>query len=106
VTLRVRLTRIARQDLAEARIYTENTWGEAQWLRYFTLITQALDRIAESPHCGQQRDRIGLGVRSLQVGKHLIFFASYVGYQEVVILRIIHQSRNLAGLRFLDDLDS
>jgi toxin ParE1/3/4 len=105
VSLRVRLTRIARQDLAETRDYTEGTWGEAQWLRYFTAIAQALDRIAENPDCGQQRDRIGVGVRSLPVGKHLIFFAPFEGYEEVVVLRIVHQSRNLAGLRFLDDID-
>ena len=105
MSLRVRLTSIARQDLAEARIYTESTWGEAQWLRYFTVIAQALNCIAENPDCGQQRGRIGVGVRSLPVGKHLIFFASFEGYEEVVILRIVHQSRNLAGLRFLDDLE-
>ena len=106
MTLRVRLTRIARQDLSEARSYTESTWGEAQWLRYFTSIAQALERIAENPDCGQQRERIGAGVRSLPVGNHLIFFASVKGYQEVVVLRIVHQSRNLAGLRFLDDAES
>ena len=105
MSLRVRLTRIARQDLAAARLYTENNWGEAQWLRYFTVIAQALERIAENPDCGQQRERIGAGVRSLPVGKHLIFFESVEGYQEVVVLRIVHQSRNLAGLRFLDDLE-
>jgi toxin ParE1/3/4 len=104
VSLRVRLTSIARQDLAEARIYTESTWGEAQWLRYFTVIAQALDRIAENPDCGQQRDRIGVEVRSLSVGKHLIFFASFEGYEEVIVLRIVHHSRNLSGLRFLDEL--
>lgn len=103
---RVRLTRIARQDLAEVRSYTESTWGEAQWLRYFAVIAQALDRIAENRDCGQQRERIGAGVRSLPVGKHLIFFASIAGYEEVVILRVVHQSRNLAGLRFLDNLDT
>ena len=106
MSLRVRLTSIARQDLAEARIYAESTWGEAQWLRYFTVIARALDRIAENPDCGQQRGRIGVGVSSLSVGKHLIFFASFEGYEEVVILRTVHQSRNLAGLRFLDDLDT
>ena len=105
MSLRVRLTSIARQDLAEARIYTESTWGEAQWLRYFTAIAQALDRIAGNPDCGQQRDRIGVGVRSLPVGKHLIFFASFEGYEEVIVLRVVHQSRNLAGLRFLDDIE-
>lgn len=103
---RVRLTRIARQDLAETRSYTESTWGETQWLRYFPAIAQALDRIAEAPDCGQLHERIGAGVRSLLVGKHLIFFASFESYEEIIILRVVHQSRNLAGLRFLDDLDT
>ena len=105
VDLRVRLTRIARQHLAEARIYTESTWGEARWLRYFTVIAQALDRIAENPDCGQQRDRID-------------WACDPSGGQASDLLRILQRLRRshraphcspepkYGGLRFLDELEA
>jgi toxin ParE1/3/4 len=91
-------------DLEDVRRHTEEIWGEAQWLRYFSAVQAALDRIAADPMCGQNRGQFFTGMRSVSVGKHLIFFMpiQHAG-GGVVISRIVHQSRNLKALTYRAD---
>ncbi len=93
-------------DLEDARRYTEEIWGEAQWLRYFSAIQEAFDRIAADPMCGQSRGQFLKGMRSLTVGRHLIFFipVRHAG-GVVVVSRIVHKSRNLKALTYREDPD-
>jgi toxin ParE1/3/4 len=45
-------------------------------------------------------------MRSLVYEQHLIFFAPVANFGgEPVILRILHQRRNLSGVSYLDDLE-
>jgi toxin ParE1/3/4 len=45
-------------------------------------------------------------MRSLVYEKHLIFFAPVASFDgRPVILRILHQRRNLAGISYLDELE-
>jgi toxin ParE1/3/4 len=107
VTREIRLTRRALNDLEDARRYTEEIWGEAQWLRYFSAIQAAFDRIVADPMCGQSRGQFLKGMRSLTVGRHLIFFipVQHAG-GDVVVSRIVHQSRNLKALSYREAPDS
>lgn len=106
MTGEIRLTLRALNDLEDARRYTEETWGEAQWLRYFSTIQAAFDRIAADPMYGQSRGQFLKGMRSLSVGRHLIFFipVRHAG-SGIVVARIVHQSRNLKALSYRDDPD-
>lgn len=106
MTGELRLTRRALSDLEDARRYTEEIWGEAQWLRYFSAIQAAFDRIAADPVCGQSRGQFLKGMRSLSVGRHLIFFipVKHAG-GGIVVSRIVHQSRNLKALSYREDPD-
>lgn len=101
MTGQIRLTHRALHDLEETRRYTEETWGEAQWLRYFSAIQAGFEQIAADPNCGQSRDQFLVGMRSLTVGRHLIFFipVRHAG-GDVVVARIVHQSRNLKALAY------
>ncbi len=103
MTGQIRLTLRALRDLEDARRYTEDIWGEAQWLKYFSAIQSGFDRIAVDPMCGQSRGKFLPGMRSLTVGRHLIFFipVRHAG-GGVVISRIVHQSRNLKALSYRD----
>jgi toxin ParE1/3/4 len=100
----IRLTRLARQDLDEIRRYTVETWGRDQWQRYFTGLMVAFDRITRERTCGRVRDTIKVRMRSLPYQKHLIFFEpiAHAG-GEIVILRVVHQTRNLAALAYNDE---
>lgn len=107
MTGQIRLTLRALNDLDDARRYTEDIWGEAQWLRYFSAFQTGFDRIAADPMCGQSRGQFLQGMRSLTVGRHLIFFipVQHAG-GDVVVARIVHKSRNLKALTYAEDPSS
>jgi toxin ParE1/3/4 len=96
----------ARRDLDEIRDRTIATWGRAQWQVYYRGLGAAFRRIAADPGCGRPRNMIGPGMRSLVYEKHLIFFAPVASFGgQPVILRILHQRRNLSAVTYLDDLE-
>jgi toxin ParE1/3/4 len=103
---RVRLTRTARRDLDEIRRFTSERWGRAQWLRYVATLSDALLRIAREPLSGTKRDSLFEGLRSVSVEKHLIFYRPTEHARgQIVVVRIIHQSRNLDALSYANDLE-
>ncbi len=105
--MRFRLSLPALRDIEEIRAFTVERWGREQWLRYFTGMTAAFDRIADDPTCGRQRDLIREGMRSLACQRHLIFFEPPLASDDrVAILRIVHERRNFAALSYHDDLES
>lgn len=101
----IRLTPQARRDLQDIRRFTVGTWGNDQWHRYFTGLVSAFERVMRDEGCGRPRDSLRYGMRSLDYQKHLIFFEriTHAG-GEPVILRIVHQRRELAALHYHDDL--
>ena len=105
--MRARLTRTARRDLDDIRKHTLARWGRDQWLRYFTGLSAAFERIAKDPQSGRQRDKLHMGLRSLNFEQHLIFFnpIRHAG-GAVIIVRIVHQRRNLTALSFIDDVEA
>ena len=105
--IRARLTRTARRDLEDIRKYTVARWGRDQWFRYFAGLSEAFQRIANDPQSGRQRDKLHMGLRSLAFGKHVIFFnpIRHAG-GAIVIVRIVHQRRDLSALSFTDDLET
>jgi toxin ParE1/3/4 len=97
----------ARRDLDAIRDWTIATWGREQWQVYYRGLGAAFRRIAAEPTCGRPRDVLGTGMRSLVYESHLIFFAPVASFGgQPVILRILHQRRNLSAVTYLDDLDS
>ncbi|MGZ0187217.1 MAG: type II toxin-antitoxin system RelE/ParE family toxin [Alphaproteobacteria bacterium] len=105
--MNIQLSRLAQADLDDIRDYTVETWGRAQWLKYFRGMAAAFKKISVDPMAGRSRDLLGPGLRSLPYEKHLIFFAPIpAAGGAAVILRIIHQRRYLPALAYYDDLDS
>jgi len=102
--IRAKLARTARRDLEDLRKYTMARRGRDQWFRYVAGLSEAFQRIAHDPQSGRQRNRLLLGLRSLTFRQPVIFF-SPVGHAggSSVIVRIIHQRRNLWALSFTED---
>lgn len=96
----------ARRDLDEIRDWTIATWGREQWQVYYRGLGAAFRRIADDPSCGRPRGMLGPGMRSLVYERHLIFFAPITSFAgQTVILRILHQRRNLSAVTYLDELE-
>ena len=93
----------ARRDLDEIRDWTIKNWGVPRWQTYYRGIGSAFRRIASDPNCGRPQDKLAKGMRSLSYERHLIFFAPVMAFGgQPVILRILHQRRNLEALTYFD----
>ena len=102
----IRLTWLARRDLEDIRRFTVETWGPDQWNRYFTGLMAAFQRVTIDNKCGRPRDTLRPNMRSLSYQQHLIFFEpiAHAG-GETVVLRIVHQRRDLSALSYFDGLN-
>lgn len=102
----MRLSRLARRDLDDIRRYTLTTWGRSQWLKYYRGLVRAFEGITANPDGGRDRSLLAAGMRSVNYGRHVIFFARIArAGNDPVILRIVHQRRHLPALVYFEDLD-
>lgn len=102
----IRLSDVARQDIEDIRGYTVERWGRAQWFRYYRGLVAVFDRIEADPLTGQPRDVFVAGTRSVSYERHLVFFAPVAAAGGApVVLRVLHQRRNLAAMSYAEDLD-
>lgn len=98
---RYRLTRAAAADLDGIWTYTVGEWGTAQAEAYLTELFACFDRAAAQPGTGQDRSAFVPGARSLRAGRHLVFYRATK--DGIAILRVIHERRNWAALRFSEE---
>ena len=102
----IKLSHLALQDLEDIRRYTTETWGRGQWLKYYRGMVAAFEAIEASPEQGRNRDLFYDGMKSKNCGRHVIFYKTMETADGApVILRIIHQKRNLPALVYYEDLD-
>ena len=101
----IRLSRLAQRDLDDIRRYTLDTWGREQWLKYYQGLVRAFEDIMANPDTGRDRSLFVAGLRSIDYENHVIFFARVAAAGETpVILRIVHQRRNMPALIYFEAL--
>ena len=102
----IRLSHLAQRDLDEIRRHTVDAWGRAQWLKYYRGLARAFEAIASDPDGGRDRSLFAAGLRSVNCGRHVIFFARVAtAGNSPVILRIVHQRRHMPALVYFEDLE-
>lgn len=98
----VRLAEKAELDLLDALVWTTNQFGALQAENYLETLTQALEALSDGPNIvgSKVRDDIGLGIRTLHVGRlgrkgrHLVIFRD-AGSQAIDVIRLLHDSMDL-----------
>ena len=101
----IRLSRLARRDLDDIRRYTLASWGRDQWLNYYRGLVRAFEGIAAHPDGGRNRSLFAPDLRSVNYKLHVIFFARIAAAgDEPVIVRIVHQRRNMPALVYFEDI--
>lgn len=102
----LKLSHLARQDLEDIRTFTVEQWGRAQWLDYYRGLVDAFEMIEAHPMSGRSRDLFRKGMRSVNYGRHVVFFSPIdAAGGAPVVLRILHQRRHLPAMVYYDDLD-
>jgi len=100
------LSRLAKKDLDEIRRYTQAQWGQEQWLVYFRGLAKTFEAIVNYPERGRDRSLFYPGMRSVNYEQHVVFYRRIqTNYDAPVILRILHQKRNMPALVYYEDLD-
>ncbi|MDZ4656401.1 MAG: type II toxin-antitoxin system RelE/ParE family toxin [Bythopirellula sp.] len=91
----LRYTSKAHTDVKEILLYiSEDKLGAA--LKFVERIEARCDLIASNPEMGELRPEYGPGVRSVSVGKYVIYHSSTP--KEVLILRIVPGVRDIRSL--------
>lgn len=99
---RYRISEKAISDLEEIWLYTYNKWSKAQADKYYRLIINEIEAIANNYDFCKNIDYIKPGYRMSKVKSHLIFFRT-ASNKVIEIIRILHQSMDIEN-RLLDDV--
>ena len=85
----------AFEDIDNIWLYTMETWSAEQADRYYNLIFDEIERIAEYPLLGKDYAYIRKNYRCAIVESHLIFYKYEKQQNFIEIIRILHQSMDV-----------
>ena len=88
------LTHSSTDDINSIWNYTCTVWSESQADKYFDLLLNAFEAIAENPSVGKSYKEIGQGVFGTYVGKHIIMFRIN-SLEAIEIIRVLHGRMDL-----------
>lgn len=88
------VTEPAQDDILATLRHSMMIWGESQAEVYAYRLNTALRELADFPLLGVARDDLSPGLRSLQVGQHVILYRA--DERNVVIIRVLHKRMDLA----------
>ena len=84
----------ANQDIEKIWLYTFENWSLEQADRYYNLILDEIEYIAENFESGKSADHIKKGYRASIVKSHIIFYKK--SRRNVVeIIRVLHQKMDI-----------
>ncbi len=88
------LTNKAVKDLTNIWNYTFEKWSEKQADKYYTMLIDNCQEIADNPELGKNYDRIISTLFGMRTIRHIIFYRK-ISIDKVEIIRILHESMDL-----------
>ena len=88
------LTQKATKDLGKIWNYTVDTWSENQADKYYHMLLDSCQEIADGKVIGKQYEGIYPGLLGIKTGKHIIFYRQ-MDKDRIEIARILHERMNL-----------
>ncbi|WP_162344326.1 type II toxin-antitoxin system RelE/ParE family toxin [Cyclobacterium salsum] len=89
-----KLTNKAVDDLNEIWGYTADEWSEEQADKYYNMLLNSCQDIANNPELGKNYDGITTDLFGLKANQHIIFYRKTNSIQ-IEITRILHGRMNL-----------
>ncbi len=89
-----KLTQKATKDLGKIWNYTVDTWSENQADKYFHMLMDTCQEIADGNVKRKQYEGIYPGLLGIKSGKHIIFYRQ-MDKDRVEIARILHERMDL-----------
>lgn len=88
------LTNKAVEDLTEIWDYTFEQWSEQQADKYYQMLLDNCQEIANNPNLGKNYDGITSNLLGLKANRHIIFYRE-IKKNEIEITRILHGRMDL-----------
>ncbi|MCC9065847.1 type II toxin-antitoxin system RelE/ParE family toxin [Flavobacterium piscisymbiosum] len=88
------LTNKAVDDLATIWDYTYDEWSENQADKYYLLLLNSCQDIADNPSLGKKYDNVTEKLLGFKSNQHIIFY-QIISNKEVEIIRILHGRMDL-----------
>jgi len=84
----------ATEDLEKIWQYTYFRWSEKQADKYYNLIIEKIEFIAQNATVGRTMDDIKEGYRQYPIESHIIFYRISEN-NIVIVIRILHQNMDI-----------
>ncbi|MBZ4192602.1 type II toxin-antitoxin system RelE/ParE family toxin [Niabella beijingensis] len=91
----------ASKDLENIWLYAFETWPVEQADRYYNLLLDEIEYIAENPYSGKDYSALREDYLRTRVKSHFIFYKINTGEKRIEIIRILHQQMDIE--KHLDD---
>ncbi|HRP89384.1 MAG TPA: type II toxin-antitoxin system RelE/ParE family toxin [Edaphocola sp.] len=88
------LTNEAVEDLTKIWDYTFDKWSEKQADKYYEILLENCQRIADDPNIGKNYKEVTDGLLGLKVNRHIIFYRK-LNNRPIEIIRILHERMDL-----------
>jgi toxin ParE1/3/4 len=88
-----KISKEALTDLESLWLYTAENWSVQQADRYYNLILDEIDFIAQNPKAGKEYSHVRKGYYRSKVKSHFIFYR--LKEDELQIIRILHQQMDI-----------
>lgn len=85
----------AKSDIEKIWLYTFENWSLEQADRYFELIMNEIEYIAENPNSANDYSDVRKGYLRTRIKSHFIFYKVNKKQNEVEIIRILHQRMDI-----------
>lgn len=88
------LTNKAVEDLTDIWNYTFDEWSEKQADKYYLLLLDSCQEIAENPSLGRKYDSVTVKLLGYKSNQHILFY-HIISSNEIEIVRILHGRMDL-----------
>jgi len=93
--MKYRISDKAFEDIESIWFYTMEKWSVDQADRYYDLIFEEIEQIAEYPLRGKDYNHIRKNYRRSKIKSHFIFYKYNKNDEFIDIIRILHQSMDI-----------
>ncbi|MEM9078891.1 MAG: type II toxin-antitoxin system RelE/ParE family toxin [Bacteroidota bacterium] len=90
-----KISQEANRDIEKIWLYTYENWSFEQADRYFNLIMDEIEYLAENPESGKDYSLIRKGYFRSRIKSHFIFYKINRKKEEIEIIRILHQRMDI-----------
>ena len=89
--MKYKISQEASRDIEDIWFYTIEKWSIEQSDRYFNLIMDEIEYLAEYPKSGKDYSEVRNGYFRSRIKSHFIFYKINSRKEEIEIIRILHQ---------------